>query len=85
MLRDGFNEAAAEFDLPLEMRGEGAVSGVIVTPGTSEDAGSLLPKLGRALFARGIASNLGKVYVSLAHTDDDLAETVRAISARSMR
>lgn len=77
-LRDGFNEAAAEFDLPLEMRGEGAVSGVIVAPGAGEDAGALLPKLGRELFARGIASNLGKVYVSLAHTDDDLAETVQA-------
>jgi glutamate-1-semialdehyde 2,1-aminomutase len=77
-LRDGFNEAAAEFDLPLEMKGEGAVSGVIVTPGAPEGSGSLLPQLGRALFARGIASNLGKVYVSLAHTDDDLTETVRA-------
>ncbi len=79
-LRAGFNEAAAEFDLPLEMRGEGAVSGVVVTPGAAGDAGSLLPMLGRALFVRGIASNLGKVYVSLAHTDDDLSETVRAYS-----
>ena len=76
-LREGFNEAAEEFDLPLEMRGEGAVSGVIVTPDAPDDAGALLPKLGRALFARGIASNLGKVYVSLAHTDDDLTETIR--------
>ncbi|MEZ4522032.1 MAG: aminotransferase class III-fold pyridoxal phosphate-dependent enzyme [Thermomicrobiales bacterium] len=75
-LRDGFNEAAAEFDLPLEMRGEGAV-GVIATPGASADAGSLLPKLGRALFSRGIASNLGKVYVSLVHTDDDISETIQ--------
>ena len=66
-----------EFDLPLEMRGEGAVSGVILTPDAQDDAGALLPKLGRALFARGIASNLGKVYVSLAHTDDDLTETIR--------
>lgn len=77
MLRDGFNEAAAEFDLPLEMKGEGAVSGVIVSPGAPEDSRSLLPQLGRALFARGIASNLGKVYVSLAHTDEDLTLTVR--------
>ena len=77
-LREGFNEAAAEFDLPLEMHGESAVSGVVVTPDAPADAGSLLPKLGRALFARGIASNLGKVYVSLVHTDDDLAETIQA-------
>lgn len=80
VLREGFNEAAAEFDLPLEMRGEGAVSGVIVTPGAPEGSSALLPKLGQALFVRGIASNLGKVYVSLAHTDDDLSETVRAYS-----
>ena len=76
-IREGFNEAAAEFDLPLEMRGESAVSGVVVAPDAPDDAGSLLPKLGRALFARDIASNLGKVYVSLAHTEDDLTETIR--------
>jgi glutamate-1-semialdehyde 2,1-aminomutase len=81
LLRDGFNEAAAEFDLPLEMKGEGAVSGVIITPGAPEGSGSLLPQLGRALFARGIASNLGKVYVSLAHSDEDLAETVQSYAA----
>ena len=80
-LRNGFNTAAQELELPLEMRGEGAVNGVVVRAdaGVSPDAApSLLPRLGRALFARGIASNLGKVYVSLAHTDDDLAATVRA-------
>jgi hypothetical protein len=63
------------------MGGEGAVSGVTVTPGndlTPEAAATLLPRLGAALFAHGIASSLGKVYVSLAHTDDDLAATVRA-------
>jgi glutamate-1-semialdehyde aminotransferase len=79
-LRDGFNAAAEEFDLPLEMRGEGAVNGVLPT---SDDpaVAALLPRIGEALFARGIASNLGKVYVSLAHSDDDLAETTRAYSA----
>lgn len=80
-LRAGFNAAAEEFDLPLEMRGEGAVNGVVVTPSdtiSAEAAAALLPRLGEALFARGVASNLGKVYVSLAHSDDDLAATVRA-------
>jgi glutamate-1-semialdehyde 2,1-aminomutase len=80
-LRRGFNAAAEEFDLPLEMQGEGAVNGVVVTSSDSlpaDAAAALLPKLGVALFARGIASNLGKVYVSLAHSDEDLAETVRA-------
>jgi glutamate-1-semialdehyde 2,1-aminomutase len=79
-LRRGFNAAAEEFDLPLEMRGEGAVNGVVVTEagGSVFDGSALLPRLGEALFARGVASNLGKVYVSLAHTDADLDETVRA-------
>jgi glutamate-1-semialdehyde 2,1-aminomutase len=80
-LRTGFNTAAEEFDLPLEMQGEGAVNGVVVTSSDSlspELAASLLPRLGVALFERGVASNLGKVYVSLAHSDDDLSETVRA-------
>lgn len=80
-LRNGFNAAAEEFDLPLEMQGEGAVNGVVVTPGSTlapDAVATLLPRLGVALFQRGIASNLGKVYVSLAHTDDDLADTVRA-------
>jgi glutamate-1-semialdehyde 2,1-aminomutase len=79
-LRAGFNEAAEEFDLPLEMRGEGAVNGVVATAGgdRAADATAMLPRLGKALFERGIASNLGKVYVSLAHTDADLDETVRS-------
>ncbi|MGH9175411.1 MAG: aminotransferase class III-fold pyridoxal phosphate-dependent enzyme, partial [Vicinamibacterales bacterium] len=80
-LRTGFNEAAEEFDLPLEMRGEGAVNGVVAAEAgdlTPEEAATLLPRLGKALFERGIASNLGKVYVSLAHSDADLDETIRA-------
>jgi glutamate-1-semialdehyde 2,1-aminomutase len=81
-LRTGFNEAAEEFDLPLEMRGEGAVNGVVTTAATGDDApdtaSKLLPRLGKALFERGIASNLGKVYVSLAHSDADLDDTVRS-------
>ena len=80
-LRTGFNTAARELELPLEMHGEGAVNGVVVRPDggrTPEPAAALLPRLGRALFERGIASNLGKVYVSLAHSDDDLDATVRA-------
>jgi glutamate-1-semialdehyde 2,1-aminomutase len=79
-LRRGFNDAAEEFDLPLAMRGEGAVNGVVVTDEGASNA-ALLPALGRALFERGIASSLGKVYVSLAHSDADLAETIRAYSA----
>jgi glutamate-1-semialdehyde 2,1-aminomutase len=74
-LREGFNTAARELELPLEMTGEGAVNGVVARGAAGA---ALLPRLGRALFARGIASNLGKVYVSLAHTDDDLDATVRA-------
>jgi hypothetical protein len=58
------------------MRGEGAVSGVVVTDEGASNA-ALLPALGRALFERGIASTLGKVYVSLAHSDADLEETSR--------
>jgi glutamate-1-semialdehyde 2,1-aminomutase len=80
-LRSGFNEAAEEFDLPLEMRGEGAVNGVVATvtgDPTADVAATLVPQLGQALFERGIASNLGKVYVSLAHSDADLDDTVRA-------
>jgi glutamate-1-semialdehyde 2,1-aminomutase len=80
-LRQGFNAAAEEFDLPLEMRGEGAVSGVVAVSGgnvSAVNAAALLPRLGIALWERGIASNLGKVYVSLAHSDADLDTTVRA-------
>ena len=79
-LRRGFNDAAEEFDLPLTMRGEGAVNGVVVTDEGASNA-ALLPTLGRALFERGIASSLGKVYVSLAHSDADLEETIRAYGA----
>ena len=80
-LRSGFNTATRKLELPLEMRGEGAVNGVVTTAeyGAEGDAAAWqIPLLGRASFARGIATNLGKVYVSLAHTDDDLAATVRA-------
>ncbi|HEX5506443.1 MAG TPA: aminotransferase class III-fold pyridoxal phosphate-dependent enzyme, partial [Thermomicrobiales bacterium] len=80
-LRSGFNDAAEEYALPLVMRGEGAVNGVAVTDDGGPDAAALLPQLGRALFERGIASNPGKVYVSLAHSDADLDETIRAYGA----
>jgi glutamate-1-semialdehyde 2,1-aminomutase len=80
-LRRGFNDAAEEFALPLAMRGEGAVSGVVATDEGAADGSTLIPALGSALFERGIASNLGKVYVSLAHSDVDIDETVRAYSA----
>jgi glutamate-1-semialdehyde 2,1-aminomutase len=79
-LRVGFNDAAEEFDLPLEMLGEGAVNGVVTKAdgdAAPDTAATILPMLGRALFERGIASNLGKVYVSLAHSDADLDETIR--------
>jgi glutamate-1-semialdehyde 2,1-aminomutase len=79
-LRHGFNDAAEEFDLPLEMRGEGAVSGVVVTDEGAANGSALISALGSALFEQGIASNLGKVYVSLAHSDADLDETIRAYS-----
>ncbi|HET8628587.1 MAG TPA: aminotransferase class III-fold pyridoxal phosphate-dependent enzyme [Thermomicrobiales bacterium] len=78
-LRRGFNDAAEEYALPLAMRGEGAVNGVVATE--DGDDAALLPRLGRALFERGIASNPGKVYVSLAHSDADLDETIRAYGA----
>jgi glutamate-1-semialdehyde 2,1-aminomutase len=79
-LRRGFNDVADEFDLPLEMRGEGAVSGVVLTDEAQGNASALLPALGSALFEAGIASNLGKVYVSLAHSDADIDETIRVYS-----
>ncbi|HEX5165392.1 MAG TPA: aminotransferase class III-fold pyridoxal phosphate-dependent enzyme [Thermomicrobiales bacterium] len=79
-LRRGFNDVAEEFDLPLEMRGEGAVSGVVATDGGAANGSALLPALGSALFQQGIASNLGKVYVSLAHSDADIDQTIRAYS-----
>ena len=79
-LRRGFNDMADEFDLPLEMRGEGAVSGVVATDEGQGNASALLPALGSALFEQGIASNLGKVYVSLAHSDADIDETIGAYS-----
>ena len=80
-LRHGFNDAAEEFDLPLEMRGEGAVSGVVATDEGATNGSALLPALGSALFEQGIASNLGKVYVSFAHSNADIDETIRAYSA----
>jgi glutamate-1-semialdehyde 2,1-aminomutase len=84
-LRRGFNEAAEEFDLPLEMRGEGAVNGVVVTDQGAANGSALIPALGSALFEQGIASNLGKVYVSLAHSDADINETVRAYNGALSR
>jgi glutamate-1-semialdehyde 2,1-aminomutase len=80
-LRRGFNDVAEEFDLPLEMRGKGAVSGVVTIDEGAANGAALLPALGSALFKAGIASSLGKVYVSLAHSDADIDETIRAYSA----
>ena len=63
------------------MTGEGAINGVLVGDGaalSAEARAGLLPRLGRALFERGIASNLHKVYVSLAHSDEDLEQTVQS-------
>jgi glutamate-1-semialdehyde 2,1-aminomutase len=78
-LRRGFNAAARDARLPLVMTGVGAINGVLIEDGAAlskEARTDLLPRLGRALFERGIASNLHKVYVSLVHSDADLNETV---------
>ena len=50
----------------------------MVTDPAAANERKLLPALGSALFGQGIASNLGKVYVSLAHSDADIDETIRA-------
>jgi glutamate-1-semialdehyde 2,1-aminomutase len=80
-LRRGFNAAARDVRLPLVMTGEGAINGVLIEDGaelSEEVRTGLLPRLGCALFERGIASNLHKVYVSLAHSDEDLERTVQS-------
>jgi glutamate-1-semialdehyde 2,1-aminomutase len=80
-LREGFDAAAEATGLPLRMVGEGCVRGVVPAPGaalSAEARAGLAPALSRALFARGIASNLHKVYVSLAHQDADLTATIAA-------
>jgi glutamate-1-semialdehyde 2,1-aminomutase len=85
-LRDGLNSLGLELGIPLQAVGEGPLLQVFFTASsidrhvdTMEADSGLAAQFGFELIKRGILVNPGqKMYLSLAHTDDDLSETLAA-------
>jgi glutamate-1-semialdehyde 2,1-aminomutase len=85
-LRGGLRDIAARLGLSAQVLGEGPLANIYFTPDPVVDYRSSLRadpritrQLGRALLERGVLVNLGaKLYLSLAHTDADLARTLEA-------
>lgn len=85
-LRDGLAEIARGLDRPLQVTGDGNVIGLAFTDGNVTDprviAGSdlgALKRLDGELLKRGVLANTAaKLYVSLAHDEDDLNRVLAA-------
>jgi glutamate-1-semialdehyde 2,1-aminomutase len=85
-LKDGLADLVARSGLPAQVVGESTVFDVIFTDRPVTDYRALLtadPVLARAFNAeclrRGVLKATQKIYVSLAHSDDDVARTLETV------
>jgi glutamate-1-semialdehyde 2,1-aminomutase len=85
-LRAGLRDIARRLDIPAQVLGRGPLGNIFFTPDPVVDYRSsqkndsrTTQQLGRALLERGVLTNLSaKMYLSLAHTDGDIAQAVAA-------
>ena len=87
-LRDGLAQLVKEAGLPAQVIGEAAVFDVVFTDqpvidyrGLLGADGALMKAFNTGCFERGVLKGGQKIYISLAHTDDDLARTLDAFRA----
>jgi glutamate-1-semialdehyde 2,1-aminomutase len=83
-LRDGLREAAQRHRLPAQVCGEPPVFDIIFTDREIVDYRATLTAdrarirlFNEACLRRGVVKAVNKIYVSLAHTDADVAETLQ--------
>lgn len=85
-LRAGLHDVAARLGMPAQVLGAGPLANIYFTPDEVVDYRSsirsdsrIMQQLGRLLLERGVLVNLGaKLYMSLAHSDEDIDRTVQA-------
>jgi len=85
LMREGLSALAGEFQLPAQVMGDGPMWHIVFTKQSVTDYGSTLDAdAGRArkffhhLLKNGIFVNPGaRSYISLAHTEEDIARTLR--------
>lgn len=85
-LRAGLRDIAQRLDIPAQVLGRGPLANIYFTPDPVVDYRSsqkndsrTTQQLGRALLERGVLTNLtAKMYLSLAHSDADIAAAVAA-------
>lgn len=87
--REGLRKIAARKGIAAQVLGAGPMANIYFTPEAIVDYRSLLKHksqmasaLGRDLLARGIFTHLSaKMYMSLAHSDEDIDTTLHAVDA----
>jgi glutamate-1-semialdehyde 2,1-aminomutase len=85
-LRGGLRDIAARLGIPAQVLGNGPLANIYFSAEPVIDYRSslksdsrLAQQLGSELLARGVLTNLAaKMYLSLAHTDDDIDQTLQA-------
>jgi glutamate-1-semialdehyde 2,1-aminomutase len=85
-LRAGLRDATRRLGIQAQVLGRGPLANIFFTPDPIVDYRSSLKndsratqQIGRALLARGVVTNLtAKMYLSLAHSDADIAQAVAA-------
>jgi len=88
-IRTGLRDIVERRGVPAQVVGEGPLYNIILTGQDIIDHRSietadrqLTARLGHGLLERGVYINLAaKGYISLAHTDEDLAQTLEAFDA----
>lgn len=86
-IRTGLRDVAARVGVPARVLGEGPLANIYFTPDEVVDYRSsirgdsgITPQLTRGLLERGVLANLAaKLYISLAHTDADVQQTLQAV------
>jgi glutamate-1-semialdehyde 2,1-aminomutase len=84
--RAGLREVARRLDIPAQVLGRGPLANIYFTPepvvdyrSSQKNDSRTTQQLGRALLDRGVLTNLSaKMYLSLAHTDDDIDQALAA-------
>lgn len=85
-LRAGLRDVARRLDIPAQVLGRGPLANIYFTPepvvdyrSSQKNDSRTTQQLGRALLDRGVLTNLSaKMYLSLAHTDDDIDQALAA-------